>query len=65
MRSAMQQIALRRLFILQRFRQMRVYALFRSSLDGEAGNWMPVPPNSFVTVKDTKRIAIEPFTDCR
>ncbi len=30
-------------------------------LDGEAGNWSPVPPNSFVTVKSTKRIAIEPF----
>ncbi|MHC1547133.1 class II glutamine amidotransferase [Phyllobacterium sp. K27] len=30
-------------------------------LDGEAGNWMPVPPNSFVTVKDTRYIAIDPF----
>ncbi|WP_288192606.1 class II glutamine amidotransferase [uncultured Phyllobacterium sp.] len=30
-------------------------------LDGEAENWMPVPPNSFVTVKNSKRIAIEPF----
>lgn len=30
-------------------------------LDGEAGNWMPVPPNSFVTVKDIKHIAIVPF----
>jgi predicted glutamine amidotransferase len=30
-------------------------------LDGEVGNWMPVPPNSFVTVRSAKRIAIEPF----
>ena len=25
------------------------------------GTGSPVPPNSFVTVKNTKRIAIEPF----
>ena len=30
-------------------------------LDGEAGNWMPVPPGSFVTIRSSKRIAIEPF----
>ncbi len=30
-------------------------------LDGEAANWMAVPPGSFVTVSRQGRIAIEPF----